>query len=73
MVDIKKRIAGCAEEEDSEEDNGRRGQPQWRTPKRAVFKFKRAFFNKKGRIYFKRSSLIERVVFDLIKRHIVLK
>ena len=52
--------------EDSEEDSGRRGQPQRWTLKRAVYTFKRAFFNKKGRIYLKRLSLIERVVFDLI-------
>ena len=30
-------------------------------------------FNKKGRIHLKGSSLIERVVFDVIKRHIVTK
>ena len=51
---------------DSEEDIGRRGQPQWWTVKRAVYTFKRVFFNKKGRIYLKGSSLIERVVLDLI-------
>ena len=43
---------------DSEEDNGRRGQPQWWILKRAVFTFKKVVFNKKG------SYLIKRVVFD---------
>ena len=33
---------------DSEEDNGRRGQPQWWILKRAVFTFKKVVFNKKG-------------------------
>ena len=39
--------------------------------KQGSITFKREFFNKKGRIYLKRSSLIERVVFDVILRHIV--
>ena len=34
--------------------------------KKGSITFKREFFNKKGRIFLKRSSLIERVVFDLI-------
>ncbi len=39
--------------------------------KKGSITLKREFFNKKGRIYLKRSSLIERVVFDVILRHIV--
>ena len=39
--------------------------------KKGSITLKREFFNKKGRIYLKRSSLIKRVVFDVNLRHIV--
>ena len=39
--------------------------------KQGSITFKREVLIKKGRIYLKRSSLIERVVLDVILRHIV--
>ena len=48
----------------------RRGQHQWWLLNRQ-YNIQKGGFDKKGRIDLKRSSLIERVVFDVILRHIV--